>query len=187
VADLFNKNINQNLQCNLFNYDFIMPMFHWKAALNYYIFNRASGDVVISKDRNFLFYTETVSLTNVGSSYAAIPADHITAYVNNFNAIYDHYKAEGFDEVYLSMIPNSATINQPEGYNNLIPLIQKHPQLRMKLIDIYNAFKTIPGDFYYHGDTHWNPKGKQLWIDIVNDTLINTLKLERNTTDSIQW
>jgi hypothetical protein len=175
VADLFNKNINQNLQCNLFNYSFIMPMFHWKAALNYYIFNRASGDVVISKDRNFLFYTETVSLTDIGSSYTTIPPEHIDMLINNFNLIYDHYKATGFDEVYLSMIPNSATINQPDGYNGLIPHIQNSPELHMKLIDIYSTFKNVPGDYYYHGDTHWNPRGKQLWVNIVNDTLINSL------------
>jgi hypothetical protein len=174
ASDFFNKNINQNLQCNLFNYSFIMPMFHWKAALNYYVFNRASGDVVISKDRNFLFYTETVSPTDIGSSYSPIPAGHIDALTNNFNLIYDHYKAAGFDEVYLSMIPNSPTINQPDGYNGLIPQIQNRPNLRMKLIDIYSTFKNVSGDYYYHGDTHWNPHGKQTWVDIVNDTLINS-------------
>src|ERR1019366_9750435 len=97
-------------------YNFIIPVFEYKAALNYYLFNRASGDVVISNDRDFLFLNETVSGTDIGSSYITIPDTEITHLVDNFNIIYDHYLANGFKEVYLSIIPNSATIVQPEGY-----------------------------------------------------------------------
>jgi len=171
VDDLFNKYINQNLQCNLFNYNFIMPMFESKAALNYYVFNRASGDVVISKDRNFLFLKETVSLTDAGSSYSPVPPDDVTKLVNNFNAIYRHYRKSGFAEVYLSVIPNSATIMQPQGYNNLIPLVQNDPRLEMKIIDVYNAFRQSPKVLYQPGDTHWNNSGKAVWVALVNETI----------------
>lgn len=176
-SDLFNKYINQNLQCNLFNYNFIMPMFESKAALNYYIFNRASGDVVISKDRNFLFLKETVSLSDIGSSYIPVSEEVITKLVNNFNAIYGHYKQNGFSEVYLSIIPNSATVMQPQGYNNLIPLIQNDARLKMKIIDAYTNFKNSPETLYQPGDTHWNNKGKQLWIDLINEKLVTTAKI----------
>lgn len=172
VADLFNKYINQNLQCNLFNYNFMMPMFESKAALNYYAFNRASGDVVISNDRKFLFYKETVSKTDIGSSYYPISGDVASHIVDILNSIYDHYKAAGFAEVYFSVIPNSATIMQPDGYNNLIPMVQNDPRLRMKIIDIYTVFKNSNDIFYLPGDTHWNHKGKQLWLDIVNDRVL---------------
>ena len=174
VNDLFNKYINQNLQGNLFNYNFIIPMFETKAALNYYVFNRASGDVVISRDRNFLFLKETVSLTDIGSSYVPLTDADITWMVDNFNKIYDHYKENGFSEVYLSMIPNSATIMQPDGYNNLIPGIQQDKRLKIKIINVYNAFKNSPVTLYQPGDTHWNSKGRQLWLDLVNEKLINT-------------
>jgi hypothetical protein len=172
VDDLFNKYINQNLQANLFNYNFVMPMFESKAALNYYLFNRASGDVVISKDRNFLFLKETVSRTDVGSSYSPLNTDEVSTLVTNLNTIYDHYRQNGFREVYLSVIPNSATINQPDGYNNLIPLVQNDARLRMKVIDAYTAFKQSGEGVYLSGDTHWNNRGRQLWLDIVNDTLV---------------
>jgi hypothetical protein len=174
VSDLFNKYINQNLQGNLFNYNFLMPVFESKAALNYYVFNRASGDVVISKDRNFLFLKETVSLTDVGSSYITISDEDVTKLIDNFNAIYAHYKENGFSEVYLSIIPNSATIMQPQGYNNLIPLIQNDPRLKMKIIDAYANFKKSAAILYMPGDTHWNNTGKQLWIDLVNARLTTT-------------
>ena len=55
INDFFNKNMNQNLQYNLFNYNFVFPMFESKALLNFYLFNRASGDVVISKNKKYLF------------------------------------------------------------------------------------------------------------------------------------
>ncbi len=173
VSDLFNKYINQNLQCNLFNYNFIIPMFEFKAALNYHLFNRASGDVVISNDRNFLFLRETVSKTDIGSSYVPLNEGDITLLVNNFNLIYDHYKKEGFSEVYLSMIPNSATVMQPDGYNNLIPSVQNDPRLEIKIIDAWTAFKKSSEILYLPGDTHWNNQGRQLWLDLVNAMLTN--------------
>ena len=172
LSCLFNKNINQNLQCNLFNYLFVMPMFEYKAALNYYLFNRASGDVVISDDRNYLFLKETVSHDDVGSSYEILPADVVPTVVNNLNLISDHYKREGFREVYFSFIPNTATILQPNGYNSLIPSIEHDPNLRAQIIDAYNVFKNATELCFLPGDTHWNHKGKQLWIDEVNKVLI---------------
>src|ERR1019366_8307496 len=97
----------------------------------------------------------------------------ITHLVDNFNIIYDHYLANGFKEVYLSIIPNSATIVQPEGYNNLIPFIQNNPHLRMKIIDAYTSFKQSAKLLYLPGDTHWNNAGKQIWVNMVNEKLIN--------------
>lgn len=174
--DLFNKNINQNLQCNLFNYNFIIPMFEYKAALNYYLFNRASGDVVISKDRNFLFLRNTVSLTDISSSYGPLTADDITQFIEHLNTIYDHYKAAGFAEIYLSVIPNSATIMQPEGYNNLIPLIHNDPRFRMKTVDVFTAFRNSKEVLYHPGDTHWNKRGLMKWIATTNETLVRDEK-----------
>ena len=168
----FNKNINQNLQCNLFNYNAIIPMFQYKAALNYYLFNRASGDVVISNDRNFLFLKQTVSLTEASSSYGPLTGDEVTTLVNNFNTIYDHFKTVGFSDIYLSIIPNPATIMQPEGYNQLIPLIEKNPALKMKVLDMYTEFRNTNEVLYQPGDTHWNKAGVQRWVNRVNGILL---------------
>jgi hypothetical protein len=176
LDSLFNKNINQNLQCNLFNYNFIIPMFEYKAALNYYLFNRASGDVVISNDRTFLFLNETVN-REMTSSYGPLSGDDVKRMVGNLNAIYEHFKSKGFTEVYLTIIPNSATIMQPEGYNNLIPLVYHHPDLKMKYIDVYTAYRQAPTGLYLPGDTHWTKKGFEKWVAVVNDTLVSSLQL----------
>ncbi len=171
VGDFFNKNINQNLECNLFNYNAFMGMFQSKAALNYYLFNRASGDVVISDDRQFLFYSHTASNNEQSGYRTPVGPEEIDHIVENINAIYAHYSAIGFDHVFLSIIPNSPTIMQPAGYNNLIPLIHHHPKMQMPIIDAYEDFRTSKTVLYWHGDTHWNYLGVIEWLKLVNDQL----------------
>ena len=179
VDALFNRNINQNLEFNIFNYSFITGLFKSKAALNYYLFDRASGDVVISKNHDFLFLKQTVQPYDIYSSYDRIVDNEIDRLVENFNRIYDHYRATGFDEVYLSIIPSPATIMQPEGYNRLIPRIQGSKKLRMKIIDAYGLFTSTKELCYRPGDTHWNNKGLNKWVKLVNDTLVETAKRKK--------
>jgi hypothetical protein len=184
IVGLFNKNINQNLQCNLFNYNVLMPMFEGKAALNYYFFNRASGDVVISDDRKFLFLKETVDKTDSGSSYCEIKPEVVKQIVAILNEIYDHYKNSGLDEIYFSAIPNTASIMQPDGYNNLIPLIQNDPDLRMPVIDVYTKIKNSKENCFYTGDAHWNNTGKQKWIDMINERLMSGVDFKKTVTNN---
>jgi hypothetical protein len=175
ISLFFNKFINQNLQCNLFNYNFMTPMFGSKAAINYYLFSRASGDVVISQNKEFLFFKAIISPTGTASSRSPVPDDEIGRLVHNFNTIYDYYIMTGFREVYLSIIPSTVTIIEPQGYNALIPRIQFNPSLKMKIIDYYSMAKQSKEDLFFRGDTHWNMTGKQKWIDMVNKTLNETL------------
>jgi hypothetical protein len=170
---LFNPEINQNLEYNLFNYNLVNPVRQWKAALNYYVFNRASGDVVISKDGNQLFFKETVTGERPENTYYPVRHRELDTIVQNLNVISGHYKAEGFDEVYFSFIPNPATILQPNGYNNLIPLIENHPELQANTISVYNQFKNANRRIYRPGDTHWNNEGLQIWLGEVNKMLIS--------------
>jgi hypothetical protein len=78
--------------------------------------------------------------------------------------------------VYLSIIPNTASVVQPEGYNNLIPLIQTDPRLKIKVIDSYFMLGATPDSFFYRGDTHWNLHGKQKWVDKVNKLIVNDIR-----------
>ena len=175
MPHFFNDQINQNMEYNLFSYNFIMPLFETKAALNYYLFNRASGDVVISKDRKFLLLKETTVNSGICSSFAPVSSKEVSDIVDNLNEIFRYYKSCGFKKVYLSMIPNAVTILQPEGYNNLIPLIQNNEKLKMGVIDIYSVFRKSNEELYLHGDTHWNNTGKQKYVDLVNGILMQQL------------
>ena len=171
VGNLFNKNINQNLECNLFNYNFLMPIYSYKAAINYYLFRRASGDVVISNDGNYLFYKETVTATYPRSVYRILHQEEINKLVDNLNVIYKHYRQAGFKEVYLSILPATATLMQPEGYNGLIPIIENNSMMEMRVISIYDAFNGH-NDYYLRGDVHWTDDGFRRWLGIVNEQLM---------------
>lgn len=169
----FNKHIGQNLEFNLFNYNFMVPLFGSKAAINYYLFDRASGDITISDDGNFLFIKETVSDTDDQSSFSKISATDIGYIVDNLNKVYRHYRTAGFKEVYLSIIPNNVSIMEPEKYNRLTPLIQNDTRNEMKIIDLYSVYKNSGASFYLPGDTHWNDMGFLVWLKTVNEKLLN--------------
>jgi len=168
---LFNPNINQNLEYNIFNYNFINPLRHLKAKMNYYCFNRASGDVVIADNKPQLFLKETVDGKRVENSYYPLQPGELQTIINNLNSIYDKYKADGFDNIYLSVIPNPVTIIQPAGYNGLIPALEGHASLKMKPLSIYKIYQATGGKVYRTGDTHWNNIGLQLWLAEVNKIL----------------
>lgn len=169
----FNDNVNQNIEYNLFNYNFLNMPRLVKATMNYQFFNRASGNVVISKDGNNLYLKETTDANEKGSSYYQLPDAEYNTIVNNMNVLYEHYIAEGFDEVYLAPIPNPVTISEPSGYNELIPRLQQDATLKMKCIDVYSIYKETSEKIYRPGDSHWNNVGMQLWLEAVNDTLRN--------------
>jgi hypothetical protein len=172
----FNKAINQNIEYNLFTYNFMAGIRTLKASMNYYLFNRASGDVVVSDDGNYLFIRESVNNDLYMSSYAEVTEPLVSYYVSQLNPIYEHYKSQGFDEVYLSIIPNTASIVQPGPYNGFLPDLQNPARgypLLMPVIDVYSIFSTDedPTQYFKKGDTHWTNKGQQVWIEEVNKRL----------------
>jgi hypothetical protein len=172
---LFNPNINQNLEFILFNYNFMNAPHCWKADLNYYLFNRASGYAVLADNGQHLFLKETVQPSGGYSSYEPVADSAIERYVRTLNEVRRHYLDQGFDEVYLSIIPNPVSLLQPAHYNYVLPRISNHPGLQVPLIDVYNDFKAAPSPAIYFraGDTHWNNKGLQLWLNRLNNVLIS--------------
>lgn len=171
--NFFDAHINQNIESLLFNYNFLNAPRCWKSDINYYAFGRASGNVAVSDDKRNLFLKETLLPRHGYSCYEVLPDKDIRWYVAELNNIYNHYREEGFDEVYLAIIPNPASILQPRFYNNLIPRVAADTTLKMHMLNIYPAFKDDkdPHRLYRAGDTHWNNAGFQLWLAMTNDTL----------------
>ena len=172
--EIFGHEVNPNLEFNVFGYRFWDRVKLTKASLTYQLFQRAMGDVVVSDDGDRLFLKQTVIPDDLLSSYKPLDQKEILQMIDNINAVYDHYKAEGFDEVYLSLIPNPVTILQPEHYNGLIPQLQKPGVLKvMQMIDVYGPYTKSPhpGTLYRIGDTHWSNNGVQLWLQAVNAEL----------------
>jgi hypothetical protein len=172
--DIFTHEINRNLEFNLYGYRFWDQIKLAKTSFTYSFFKRAIGDVVVSDDGSRLFLRQTIAPNDISSSYSPVAQKEMQKMITNLRVIYEHYKAEGFDEVYLSLIPNPVTILQPLHYNGLIPDLQKAAGLNdMPVIDIYTPFThdTEPGRLFRIGDTHWSNQGIQVWLDVVNAEL----------------
>jgi hypothetical protein len=173
---LFNKNINNNIEFNLWESEVFTPIKEFKAQLSYKLFNEVNKDAVISPDKKYLLYSPTVDTSSIYSSFKNISDTEIDTIINNLNNIYSHYKNLGFTEVYFSLIPNPVTILYPNlykrySYNQLIPRIQNSSSLKMPFIDIYSDFKKTQVPIYRVSDTHWNRNGFNLWLNKVNEVL----------------
>ena len=86
-------------------------------------------------------------------------------------ALFDRAVNLGFDEVYLSVIPNKSSllIKDDPAYNHLIERIEGHPELQIPLISVWKAF--TEQNYYQKGDSHWNCAGQKIWVDAVNERL----------------
>jgi hypothetical protein len=171
---LFDRGVNRNLEYNLFGYRLWDNVKMSKASLTCNLFKRAMGDVIVSDDGSRLFLRQTVVPDDLLSSFNPFDQKELQQMIANINAVYDHYRADGFDEVYLSLIPNPVTILQSKNYNGLIPEIQKPGGLNgTRTIDVYTPFSQAPnpGSLYRVGDTHWNNNGMQVWLKVVNAEL----------------
>jgi hypothetical protein len=157
----------------LFSSDFFLTFKEWKAWLNWKLFGRIDEKVVLSKDDKHILYYLDAQPSGITSSFDKISEEEINLLVQNVNETYNYYKNLGFDEVYLSIIPNKTSILVPDlgKYNHLIERIQQHSALEMPYLDVYTPISRSNELLYDLGDTHWNCKGKQIWIDEVNHKL----------------
>jgi len=159
----------------LFSSDFFLKIKELKAAINQQIFGRIDEKVKLSKNGEHLLYALDANSTGIHSNFEQISEKELQQLIANLNETYNYYKKSGFSEVYLSIIPNKTTIegNDLGKYNQLISKIQSNPNLSMPIIDTYLSFSAQKTPLYDVGDTHWNCKGKSIWIDKVNQILRN--------------
>jgi hypothetical protein len=174
------KNADGDYETNIWDYRFLRPLKELKAKMNYDLFNRTYVDAIVSPDGKYLLYQCTVDTSYLQSSYRPIGNPELRSIIAGLNKVYDHYKQLGFDEVYLSIIPNPATILYPNykglQYNQLIPKIENDPSLKLKVFDIYQLFKNSPDKdkIYQHSDTHWTKFGSQFWLNEFNRQMAAT-------------
>ncbi|MGL4629775.1 MAG: hypothetical protein ACRCVT_01115 [Leadbetterella sp.] len=152
----------------LYGFDWVLKLKEWKAALNEYCFGKVDKNVTVSEDGNTVFLSLETA-TGVSSGFEAITDTAVNRYVNNINETYDHYKNKGFDEVYLSIIPNKSSIlgYRERDYNHLVERIEGYKDLKMPVISVWNDFRNSKSDVYSKGDTHWNCEGRELWKNKV--------------------
>jgi hypothetical protein len=157
----------------LFSSDFFLTFKEWKAWMNWKLFNRIDEKVILSKDKKNLFYHLDAQPSGVNSCFDKISEEEINLIVENLNKTYQNYKKVGFDEVYLSIIPNKTSILGTDlgEYNHLIERIQRNPELKIPFFDIYTPYHNSKKPLYEKGDSHWNCEGKKIWLNLVNSKL----------------
>ncbi len=153
----------------LFSNAFFTRIKEWKALLNYHLLGRVNDNVKLSRDGRHIFYGLD-SNPGISSMFEEVTDEEIDVLVSHINQTYHSYRRRGFDQVYLSIIPNKTTIlGQDLGtYNHLIERIQQHPKLEMPYIDMLKPLMKGGESYFDKGDTHWNCQGKQAWIDKIN-------------------
>jgi len=174
---LYNPLINQNLEFNLFDYRIFTPIKEAKANFNYKFFKRISGEVAVSPDKKYLLDKTTVDASSGNSSFIPICEEEINSIIYSLNRVYEYYRLKGFDKVYFAIIPNPVTILYPQigRYNELIPRIQNHHNLKMPIINIYDIFSQTKKQIYLNSDTHWNMDGFDMWLNEFNLKLLNNM------------
>ncbi len=174
----FNKEINDNLEFILFDNPWFTYLKQLRADVNYRLFGTLPGTVIISPDGKNLFLRSTVDtnyrMPTESSSFKYLPENDLNTCIENCNLISDHYKKMGYSEVYFSIIPNPVTVVgfPPYKYNELIYRLGDSPKRNFKTIDVYTDFIRYKSKVYSRSDTHWTPRGLQMWIDKVNALLV---------------
>lgn len=176
IKIFFPGGTEERLEHTLFNYDFFLFFKEIKAAFNLRFFDRAEKKVVLSKDRQSLFYFEEVeSGEHQTSSFSEVSEAEIQHLVEMINQTQDKYKKAGFDEVYLSIIPNKVSILAPDlgKYNHIIEKVQTDRALKVPVIDVYSDFVRQPSEMYLKSDTHWSCAGRDIWLKKVNYSIFS--------------
>lgn len=170
--DFHRTDIEERLESVLFSHDWAFWVKELKAKLTLDWFDRAYPSVGLSKDRKHVFMnfdTDTTKAKVLNSSFSPLTDREVNTLVDSINATADHYRKLGFNEVYLSMIPNKASILEPNRgtYNHLIERIQANPKLRVTVVNTYDTFRKNPTGVYLKSDTHWSCEGRAIWLDLV--------------------
>ena len=174
--DFHRTDVDERLESALFSQNWALWLKETKARLTLNWFGRAYTSVSLSNDRQHVFLhsdTDTTRAKALNSSFSPLTDAEVDKLVEGINATADHYQRLGFGEVFLSMIPNKASILEPERgtYNHLIERIQANPRLRVPVINTYNAFRKKPTVVYLKSDTHWSCEGRTIWLNLVRQVL----------------
>jgi len=167
------KESEESLTSFLFSGDFFLHLKEWKSAINLHWFDRHNDQIALSPDKkNILFCWDTDSV-RITSSFNYFPESELQKLIQQVNQTRVYYKKLGFDEVYLSIIPNKTSIVAPEmgQYNHLVERVQQHPLLKAPFIDTWTPFSQHSQEVYSLSDTHWNCKGQAIWVAKMNEVI----------------
>lgn len=163
-----------NLQFMLTHQEWQLPFKELKTSIYLNCFDKFSPMVDKPDGNGRLYLKETVDPESAASGFNAVSEEEIKKIVESLNQICREHRALGFDEVYISLVPNTSSLYKKTNlpYNHLIERIEESPEAEFECIDVYKTFITKNKSLYHINDTHWNSSGKAIWLEKV-DSLLN--------------
>ncbi len=179
VSDwLYHPTLEANLSFALFDMSIFSMIKQAKASFNQSIFGRSPAGVVLAQTRDFLYLEQTVDPNATGSSFKPVGELEYQALLKEMDLIESYAKRKGFDEVIFSFIPNPASVLLTEGkaYNQFVPTVAKLAQSRFLFIDPTDKLRVNAAQNFFRNDSHWNPNGAKIWLDLSNELLLSLPK-----------
>lgn len=170
---IFHGLTEQNLEMLLFDYTFYSPIKEIKAMLLFHLFDRINNEVSISNDKKQLYLSITTDPKNRISSTFKISNDNISTIVENWNITYDSFFEKGYDQCFLSIIPNSVSVYEYDlkNYNKKLERIESDKNVKFEIISVYKHYVSERNNVYMKNDAHWNNHGYNIWVKEVNNSL----------------
>ncbi|TDB64439.1 hypothetical protein [Arundinibacter roseus] len=162
----------------LFQFDSMLKIKELKSWITYNWFERTDPKVTVSPDGSSIAYYVDTDSSLAASSFITISNGAVDTLVNFVNTDKEYLLSLGFDDVWLSVIPNKATILMPDygTYNHLIERIEKHPALSVPVVSVIQEFSYLKDQAYLKGDSHWSCVGQELWLKKVNAKLLEVIR-----------
>ena len=169
------KGMEERLETILFSHAFFLWFRELKATITLTAFDRLTPTTALSTSRQHLLLaldTDPANTLNAGT--APLTDQEVNGLVLNLNQSAGRYRAAGFDEVLLAVIPNKTTLVDParQPYNRLVERVQTHPARQLPIIDVLTPYRQRPQSVYARGDSHWNCTGRAIWLDAVAKQLL---------------
>ena len=168
---------DQNIQALLFENEVALRIKELKAAINKKVFGKIATEVEEYPEKNMLFQKLTTDPQYVYmSSFKTIEKTEEDELIEGMKRMVMHYKSTGIDSIIFSFIPNPVSMIAPkfknQTYNQLIyKLEQRITETGAGCISVLGDFKQQNAKVYRRGDTHWNAKGAEMWLQKVNAAL----------------
>lgn len=175
---LYHPTLEENLSFALFDTSIFSVFKELKASFNQTVFGRSPSGVVLSQSNDFLYLEQTVDTTAIGSSFKAVSDESYRDLLQQMKSIDSYAKRIGFDEVVFSFIPNPSSVLLTEGmaYNQFVPEVARMAGSDLRIIDPTHALSKNAKANFFHNDSHWNKKGAQIWLALLNERLLSLPK-----------
>jgi hypothetical protein len=172
---LYHPTLEENLSFAFFDLALFSKIKELKAEFNLSYFGRTPAGVKLAQTKDFLYLDQTVDSLADGSSFQAVSDLRIRQLIERMKQIDRYAKALGFDEVLFSFIPNPSSVLPTEHnrYNQFIPRLEKMVGNELIVVNPTTQLSENAKQNFFKSDSHWNQKGAKIWLDLLNQKLLN--------------